>query len=191
MNRTDALKRPFAVGVGLILLLMLGIGVAINKADANRHRPEGIAERWLDAVADTTHNGVKTDGRSRAEKIGPGVAYASLIPRASTDGKTAFEDLQVGKATGVKVATPRLNGTTGRVDLRVTDARVPFALHQRNGDAVKGTVTLHRLANGDWHVTGFGPRRPGELVPSEGAIGFALVCTRLVDWAGPAPVPSR
>lgn len=189
MSRTDALKRPFAVGVGLIILLFTGIGVAIKQVEAHRHRPEGVAERWLVAVSDTTRKGVTADGRSRAAKIGPGVAYAALLPKDAGD-KAAFEDLQIGRAVR--------DGTT---------ARVPFEAHQRNGGTLKQVVVLRHEPSGTWHVTGYAARHAGERVPSEGgsapskasgatwlvfgliALAFGALCSWLVNWAGP-PAPS-
>ena len=186
---TEALKRPFAVGAALVLLLVAGVTVLINRLDARQHRPEGAAERWLDAVSDTTRTGVKADGRARAERLGPGVAYAALLT-ADAGGKSGFEDLQIGKAARA--------GTV---------ARVPFAAHERNGPALKEAITLQRQPNGTWHVTGFGSRRPGERVPSEGgsvpskaglglwllfgaiALAFGVGASWLVNWAGPPPAP--
>src|SRR2546423_6931076 len=106
------LRRTFAIGLAICLLAIVALGVVIKVAGSGVHRPEGAAERWLNAVADTTRKGVRTDARTRAEKIGPLSLADPLLP-PDTDGKRAFPDLEVGKAR-----------TTG------DEARVPYRLHQ-------------------------------------------------------------
>jgi hypothetical protein len=184
----DALKRPFVIGVVAVLAMFVALGVVVKIVDT-KHRPEGAAERWLDAVSDTTRNGVKADGRSRAARLGPGVNYASLIS-AHPGGKAAFRDLEVGKAA-----------TTG------STARVPFNAHQQGGHLIELTAVLARQPNGTWRVSAVSGRRSGELVPSQGGpapskiglsawliaaligVGLAALCSALVRLAGPPPAP--
>lgn len=150
------LRRAFAKGVVVCVLALAALGVAVKVAGTGVHRPEGAAERWLAAVSDTTRNGVRSEARSRAEKIGALAIADPLLPAAaSADGKAAFPDLEVGKAT--------VTGAT---------ARVPYRLHQyaASGDApVKDGVIVLAKRDGEWRVTALAGRRPGaEKVPSEG-----------------------
>jgi hypothetical protein len=185
------LRRGFAIGVVASLVVMVLLGVAIHFANAGHHRPEGAAERWLTAIGDTTRKGVRADALKRVAEVGPFELGRPLLPAASTGGKDAFPDLEVGKAT-----------------VAGNEARVPYQLHQRvasgTGPMKVGVVLLQRQADDRWHVTGLGDRRPGELVPSEGGsppssaplgvwIGGALfgllltaLVTVLVNWASPA-----
>src|SRR4051794_18550294 len=147
------LRRTFTIGLIICVLAVLALGVLIKVAGSGVHRPEGAAERWLNAVGDTTRKGVRTDARQRAEKIGPLALADPLLPR-DTDDKRAFPDLEVGKAR-----------TTG------DQARVPYRLHQyvASGDApVKSGVVLLARQGDEWRVTGLAERGPGENVPSEG-----------------------
>jgi hypothetical protein len=173
------------IGVVAVVIVFVGIGLVVKVVNT-RHRPEGAAEHWLEAVSDTTRNGVKTDGRTRAAKDGPHVSYVALVP-ADTGGRAAFDDLEVGKAA--------ISGDT---------ARVPYEAHQHNGHLIQGTLTLHRQRNGGWLVSAVGPRRPGELVPSQGgaapskvgapawagalvlALLMCVVCSGLVRLSGPS-----
>jgi hypothetical protein len=157
--------------------------VVISALNAGHHRPEGAAERWLAAVSDTTRKGVRSDAIERADKVGPVSIAAPLIP-ADTDDKSAFPDLEVGKAV--------VDGDT---------ARVPFQLHQRDvDDAKQGTIVLGKVGD-DWHVTALDGRAPGEQVPSEGGappssaplglwlvaviagVGVTAGASALVEWA--------
>jgi hypothetical protein len=143
--------RSFVIGLVVCGAVFLGIGGLIRALNAGHHRPEGAAERWLAAVGDTTRKGVKADATERAEKIGPVSVAAPLLAGVETDGKAAFPDLEVGKAT-----------FEGGV------ARVPYRLHQRDVDEAKQGVIALEKAGDDWHVAGLDGRRPGEAVPSEG-----------------------
>jgi hypothetical protein len=152
-DRDQRLRRTFAIGLVICLLAVGALGVVIKVVGTGVHRPEGAAERWLNAVGDTTRNGVRGDARKRAAKIGPLALAAPLLP-AKTDGKRAFPDLEVGKA--------RTSGD---------QSRVPYRLHQyvASGDApVRNGVVILNRTGGEWHVTALGNRQPGERVPSEG-----------------------
>jgi hypothetical protein len=175
--------RSFVSGLVVCAVVFVVIGVAIHAANAGHHRPEGAAERWLAAVGDTTRKGVRADAVKRAEKIGPVSLAAPLLPADAKD-KSAFPDLEVGKAV--------VEGAT---------ARVAYRLHQRDVDEAKaGTIVLTRAGH-DWRVTALDTRRPGEAVPSEGGsppssapvglwvvailagLGVTAGASLLVEWA--------
>lgn len=138
------------VAVGFVL-----IGGVLAAFGTGAHRPEGVAERWLVAVGDTTRKGVRDRARQDAEEVGPVSLAHDLLPRQDTNGKAAFVDLEVGKA----------------VDAGEDTRHVPFRLHQRQGTevgpAVEGTVVLTRRGD-DWAVTAIEPPVAGRTVPSEG-----------------------
>ncbi|MBV8958898.1 MAG: hypothetical protein JOZ37_19280 [Actinobacteria bacterium] len=187
MNADAALKRQFATAIVAALAVMIGLGGVIALANHGHHRPEGAAERWLTAVGDTTRKGVKADARDRADKLGGVSIGQPLLPTDDTKGKSAFPDLEVGKA-------------------RVTagQARVPYRLHQRaqhgKNPLKEGTMVLARSGEG-WKVTSLDARQPGEKVPSDGgqppssaglglwlgAVGVGALVTVLiivlVEWA--------
>ena len=153
--RSDpGLRRGFGLGLLATVIGLLVIAAVIHLANAGRHRPEGIAERWLQAVSDTGRSGVRADARDRAEKVGP-LALAQSLVRAKDDRRHGyFVDLEIGQAH-----------RSGQV------ARVPFRLHQYvdtgTAPVLDGSVVLTR--GGDtWKVTGLDRRGPDERVPSEG-----------------------
>jgi hypothetical protein len=183
------IRRSFTVGLILVVVVFVGLFVGLGIANGNRHRPEGTAEHWLAAVGDTTRKGVTAEATKRAEKDGP-VAVAKAIIPADTDKKSAFPDLEVGKAT--------VTGAT---------ARVPYLLHQRaktgKNPKVQGDVVLQRSGN-SWKVTGLTTGQSTGQVPSEGGsppsrapailwliavvVGVAVTAgaSALVVWAGAA-----
>jgi hypothetical protein len=152
-------RRTFAIGIVVLLAVFALIGLGIDRLNGDRLRPEGVAEDWLVAVGDTTRKGVRAESEERAAELGPVELAKPLLDQAGdTDGKRAFADLEVGKAT---VAGPR--------------TRVPFQLHVYDQDKPHdGVVVLTRIrqigaeAPGGWRVVGLDQRRPGEEVPSEG-----------------------
>jgi hypothetical protein len=186
------LLKPFRLGllgVGIVFVLLGGL---LSAYGSGAHRPEGVAERWLSDVGDTRRDGVKEQSRDHAEEVGPVSLAAALLPaEGTTDGRTAFIDLEVGKASK--------DGADG-------STRVPFRLHQRiggkAGDPIYGTVVLVRQ-DGRWRITKLEPAVAGIDVPSEGgrpaakaslslfagAIGVSLLlafaCAGLVRAAGP------
>jgi hypothetical protein len=192
------IKRAFWPVVVAILVVFTGLFVGISKLNGSTHRPEGTAEHWLEAVGDTTRKGLHDEAVKRADKIGP-VAIAEgaktttgpLIP-ADTEKKSAFPDLEVGKAA--------ISGDS---------ARVPYRLHQRakvgKNPLVEGEVVLKRdsAAQGaHWKVVGLTTTKGAAKVPSEGGpppsrapaglwlVGLAvgalvtLGASALVRWAG-------
>lgn len=187
-----SIRRSFTIGLAIVVVLFVGLFPVINLINGSRHRPEGTAERWLAAVSDTTRKGVHDEAVKRAEKDGP-VSLAKAIIPADTDKKSAFADLEVGKAT--------VTGLT---------ARVPYLLHQRaltgKNPTVRGEVLLRKVGirTGDmpWKVTGLTTKASSGRVPSEGGsppsrapallwaiavlVGVAVTAgaASLVRWAG-------
>ncbi len=167
----DALRQPFVAGVVLVLAVMVMVGGLIRVFGTGANRPEGAAERWLTAIADTTRDGVGNDARERADDLGGVVAGASLLPAVDTGGERAFADLEVGKA-----------------ERRGSEARVPFRLHQfaesGQGPVLAGTVLLALDGDDEWRVLAVTERQRGELVPSEGGDPPARAALPL--WLGGA-----
>ena len=155
----DGLRSAFVRGCLFAACLMVATAGLIAAFGTGADRPEGVAERWLTAVGDTTRDGVSADARERAEEIGPvALAEPRLLPKGDTDGDAAFGDLEVGDAA--------VSGAR---------ARVPFQLHQfaasGEGPLRTGTLVLERVdVDGDeeWHVAAVERRGRGEIVPSEG-----------------------
>ena len=188
--------RTFSIGLAIVVAAFIALFVGIQAAGAGTHRPEGTAERWLAAISDTTRKGVRSDALKRAAGERSKGAPANLgldltSSDAKKDGKRSFRDLEVGKAT---VVGPQ--------------ATVPFLLHQyaSSGPTLKRDGDVVLLREGDrWRVSSvYGPRRPGERVPSEGGappssapksywvvallLGLVVtaVCSGLINLAGRA-----
>ena len=148
------LVRPFQRGLLGAAILFVFLGALVAAFGSGAERPEGVAERWLADVGDTRRDGVKDRARREADEVGPVSLAADLLPEGDTEGRSAFLDLEVGKAAREADAT-----------------RVPFRLHQRidgkAGDPIDGTVVL--VEEGDeWRVVGLEPPVAGVEVPSEG-----------------------
>jgi hypothetical protein len=129
----------FVKGLAACVAAMLAFGVGIGFLNHGTSRPEGVAERWLTAVGDTPRKGVEADARKRAEKIGAMSLVDRRLVQPNPDRKTAFPDLEVGKA---------VSGAPDHV-------RVRFRAHTRRGtDAVEvgGVIGLAKV-DGVWHVT--------------------------------------
>jgi hypothetical protein len=190
MHAGSDLRRSALVALCGVIILFLLVGGAIAAFGTGANRPEGVAERWLVAVGDTQRKGVRDRSREDAEEVGPLSLAAHLLPEEDTDGKSAFVDLEVGRA----VEQEADDGTR----------RVPFRLHQRQGedvsDPIDGTIVLAKRGE-DWKVVDVGEALPGLEVPSEGgapaadapwglylgAVGLAVLltggCTVLVRLA--------
>jgi hypothetical protein len=190
---TDArLRRSFTIGVVLCVIGLLLAAYAVHLTSAGRHRPEGVAERWLTAVSGTTRDGVEADSRRRAAALGDPGAAAPLLPR-DAEGKNAFDDLEVGKA----VRSP-----AGGVD-------VPFQLHAHEASGVEETRggsihLLPRSGGSGWRVVGVTLQSTPARVPSNGGdppsrapgslwlaavLGgtvLIVITSLLVRWAGRA-----
>lgn len=194
----DPLRVGFVKALVAAAALILGLAGVIALANHGHHRPEGIAERWLSAVSDTTRKGVRADATARAEKIGPLSLAAPLLPAASTGGKAAFADLEVGKAH--RAAT---GGEPG------SGVAVPFQLHQHveQGTAPIKSGTVALVRSGDsWRVTAVSLVAGKADVPSNGGappsrapvvlwpiallagVGVTLACSAVVRAAGPGAV---
>ncbi len=152
-----AFLKPFRIGLLGVAIAFVLLGALIAAYGTGEHRPEGVAERWLADVGDTTRDGVKDRARRHAEEVGPvALAQELLAPAGDADGRAAFLDLEVGKAVD-------------RADAAERD--VPFRLHQRidgsAGPAVDGVIVLTERA-GEWKVAAVDGPRKGLEVPSEG-----------------------
>jgi hypothetical protein len=185
-----SLRKGFAIGLIVVVSAMILLGIGVKTASSRHHRPEGIAERWLAAVSDTTRSGVEADAKHRANAVGP-VELAKPLISPDTGGKAAFDDLEVGKA--------RVTGDT---------ARVPFLLHAHSesggSEKKRGAVILTRApTSAGWKVVDVDmtTHLPTDRVPSEGgpppcraplsfwigAIVIAIILTfisfGIVEWA--------
>jgi hypothetical protein len=185
------LVRPFRLAVLGVAIAFVLIGGLLAAYGSGADRPEGVAERWLNDVGDTRRDGVKDRALHDVEKVGPLSLAAAILPTGPTDGRAAFIDLEVGKASGDAATT-----------------RVPYRLHQRidgkAGPALYGTVRMSQH-DGRWQIRALEPAVAGVEVPSEGGppaaqapIGLylgalavaALVtafCVALVKAADPSP----
>jgi len=173
--------KTFGIGVAVCLALMIAIGFGINAINRGHSRPEGVAEDWLAAVGDATREGVEADATRRAEEIAPILTEEvlaggyGLIGR-DTDGKSAFADLEVGKA----VRAQSEDGTDGRATVR-------FRVHARRADdlvELDGEMLLRDAKQG-WVVEALEvTRRGGTATPSD---GFAPPPPPLASDGGPPP----
>jgi hypothetical protein len=194
VSEHQALRRGFLIGLlaaGIVFVLLGGLIAAFATTD---DRPEGVAERWLTAVGDTTRSGVKADSLARVSDHGDPSLVSVLVPPAiDMDGKSAFTELEVGKAIHRDGAT-----------------LVPYHLALRNGTTTAGDGMLSMVDDPSrgWQVTALAPPVAGATVPSKGgsavskapaglyavalAIGalVATGCASLVRAAG-APTAAR
>ena len=194
MSEHETLRRGFLIGLlatGIVFVLLGGLIAAFATTD---DRPEGVAERWLTAVGDTTRSGVKADSLARVADHGDPSLVTVLVPPAiDMDGKSAFTELEVGKA---------IQGDRSTL--------VPYHLALRNGTTTPGDGTLSMVKDPTrgWQVIGLAPPVAGSAVPSKGgtavskapvglyaialAIGalVATGCASLVRAAG-APTAAR
>jgi hypothetical protein len=182
--------RTFVTGLVVCAAVLVAISLGIHQANANHHRPEGAAERWLAAVSDTTRKGVRSDAVDRAEEIGPVSLAAPLLAGVKHEDKGSFDDLEVGKAT--------VEGAT---------SYVPYRLHVRNDSTARdGVIRLERSGD-EWKVAGCcgADAAPAGVVvrqvPSEGGpppssaptslwlvavlagVGVTAGASLLVEWA--------
>jgi len=127
----------FVKGLIACVAVMLAFGGVIAVLNAGNNRPEGVAEDWLTAVGDTVREGVEKDARERAEKIGP-LSLARELVQPNPDRKTAFPDLEVGKAEAAEADS----------------VEMPFKLHARVGDeeVEKSGLIVMRKRGDDWRV---------------------------------------
>jgi hypothetical protein len=170
----------FVKGLVLMLVLMAAGLVGLGVLNHSQNRPEGVAERWLTAVGDTTRKGVEADARKRAEKIGPVSLATHLIEHdaKAINRKTGFEDLEVGKAVH-----------------EAAGVRVGFRVHAKrpNDKTVEITGVLGLAKVGDkWmvqtldtgEVTAMGvPALPSEGGPPPSSAGASLWLGGLVGAA--------
>jgi len=153
MSETKALKKPFVLGalavvIGIIFLMGLLATVVLHTDD----RPEGVAERWLTAVSDLTRKGVHDDAAKRVAGHGDLALGQQLVDGVSTDGKSAFTALEVGKA--------HRTGDTALVPAEFITRGDESHTHQR--------VLVLQRASDSWRVVELRSADPALRVPSEG-----------------------
>jgi hypothetical protein len=152
-NETDALKRPFLIGVLFVVIVVVILGGLTSLFGSADDRPEGVAERWLTAVGELTRKGVHEDAVKRVTAHGDLALGEQLLDGVKADEKSAFTELEVGKA--------RRDGDT---------ALVPAELVGRGYDSgVKRLQLLVLQRAGDsWRVVELRPPDPTLRVPSNG-----------------------
>lgn len=152
-----AFLRPFRLGLLGVAILFVFFGALIAGFGTGADRPEGVAERWLANVGDTTRDGVKDRALREVEEIGSLDLARHLLPTGDTDGRAAFVDLEVGKA----------------VDREGSDVtEVPFRLTQRidgsAGPDIDGVIVLTEADDEGWSIVAVDGPRDGLEVPSDG-----------------------
>jgi hypothetical protein len=162
-------NRTFIAGLVVCVALMLAFGGAIALLNAGNNRPEGVAEDWLTAVGDTVREGVEEDARARAKKIGP-LSLAEGLVQANPDRKTAFPDLEVGKADEVAPDFVQL----------------PFKLHTRVGEdeIEKSGLIIMRKRGDDWRVINVVLLSLDEIPPLPSAGGPPPSSAPISLWIG-------
>lgn len=189
VKSSDALRQGFVKGVLVVLAVFIALAGITQLVNHGHHRPEGVAEDWLAAVGDTTRKGVRSESLKQAEEVGPMALAAPMLRDAGdTDGKRAFTDLEVGKASVVGNA-----------------ARVPFKLHLFADDAERDGAVVLIKSGEKWQVAAITPRPPTAKVPSEGGrppssapnilwlgalaagVGLTALASFAVKLATPAP----
>lgn len=187
-TETDALKKPFLLGVLVVVIVVVILGGLIGLFGSTDDRPEGVAERWLTAVGDLTREGVHEDAVERVSAHGDIALGESLLEGVKADGKSAFTALEVGKARRPDPAT----------------ALVPIELVGRGfADGLPRVQVLVLRRDGDsWRVVELQPPDPALRVASDGGaatseapltlygvgllvgVGVAVAASALVRVAG-------
>lgn len=136
--------RSFISGLLVLAAVIMALSGAVWLVSHGTSRPEGVAENWLTDVSDTTRKGVEGDATHRAEKIGPLEFADHRLVSSDNKGKSAFDDIEVGKAV--------------RVNNSPNEVRVEFRVHtlrNQTKDSVKvlGVITLRKMSTpAGWHV---------------------------------------
>jgi hypothetical protein len=168
-EQDKAFLRPFRFGLLGVAIGFVLLGALIAGFGTGKHRPEGVAERWLTNVGDTTRDGVKDRARREADEVGDVELARHLLPKADTDGRAAFVDLEVGKAVDLVPVDGRLGPA---LDEGADAKEVPFRLHQRidgdAGPAIDGVIVLTKAYDDEWSIVAVKGPRKGLEVPSEG-----------------------
>jgi hypothetical protein len=161
-----ALRRPFLLGVLAVVAVIVCLGGLIAAFGSNADRPAGIAERWLNAVSDSTRRGLAADADVRARELGAGPDLASragLVPAAAAaEAEAAFEDVRVGRAVPA--------GTLGAEEV----VRVPFTVTPHDGERVTAQVFLARSERDGWHVVAVQPPGADHAVLEAVVVGTSL-----------------
>jgi hypothetical protein len=193
-SETDALKRPFLIGVLAVGIVVVFLGGLISLFGSTDDRPEGVAERWLTAVGELTRKGVHDDAVDRVTAHGDLALGEQLLEGVKADDKSAFTTLEVGKA--------RREGDTALVPVELVGrgfddgvARVQLLVLQRDGES--------------WRVVELRAPDPALRVPSSGGdvaakapvtlylvalvigVGIAAAASALVRAAGREHESSR
>ncbi|MEY2454710.1 MAG: hypothetical protein QOD92_4284 [Acidimicrobiaceae bacterium] len=179
-TETDALKRPFLIGILFVVIVVVFLGGLIALYGSTDDRPEGVAERWLTAVGELTRKGVHDDAVDRVTAHGDLALGGQLLEGVKADDKSAFTTLEVGKA--------RREGDS---------ALVPIELVGRgydDGVSRLQLLVLHRSGD-SWRVIELRSPDPTLRVPSEGGdvaakAPVALYLAALVIGAGIAAAAS-
>jgi hypothetical protein len=195
VSEHESLRRGFLIGVlGAVIAFVL-VGGLISALGTTDDRPEGVAERWLTSVGDTTRDGVQDDADERVAAHGDPRLVDVLIPSGvDMDGKAAFTELEVGKAV------KRDGAVLGPYRVALREGTTP---------AADGTLVMTEDAKDGWQVRELGPSVPGAAVPSKGggavskapvvlyvvALGIGVLvtmaCSALVRAADPRAASSR
>jgi hypothetical protein len=154
MSETDALKKPFLIGLlaTAIGVLVVGGFVAILATNTD-DRPEGVAERWLTAVGDLTRKGVHDDAAKRVAAHGDLSLGESLLAGVKPNDKSAFTELEVGKA--------RLENDLAFVPAKIVSRAV-------NAPSKQSRVVVLRHTGDSWRVIALKLPDPTLNVPSDG-----------------------
>jgi hypothetical protein len=176
-------------------LAAVALAVAVASC-STADRPEGVLERWLQAVGDLGREGLRADAEERVAEGGDAALVAQLVPAEPEEDERHFEGIEVGR---------------GR-ERSADQADVPFRLSRRlaggDSDEVSMTAVLAR-AGDSWRIVAVRPREAGEEVPSEGgaqpagatglqwalavfaAVAFGVVSVVLIERGSPRqPAPT-
>ena len=153
-------RRAFAAWCAGFLAVCAVLGVLLKVTQRDDPRPEGVAERWLAALSDTTRKGVDGDAGKRLAELGTGDAVPSggalAVERGFVSEAQHAEIVGAGKGLFTAIEVGEADG-----------GRVPARVAIREGEVLRRTIVLDR-SSGEWRVSGVVARAAGEVVLSEG-----------------------
>jgi hypothetical protein len=152
-REANALRKPFLIGVLYVVIVTVILGGLISVFGSTDDRPEGIAERWLTAVGDTTRKGVHDDAVKRVTEHGDVALGEPLLEGVKAEGKSAFTTLEVGKA--------RREGDSALVPIELVGRGYDDGVSRRQ------LLVLHRSGDA-WRVVEVRAADPTLRVPSDG-----------------------
>lgn len=152
-RETDALRKPFLIGVLLVVIVVVLLGGLIALFGSTDDRPEGVAERWLTAVSDLTRKGVHDDAVKRVAAHGDVSLSEGLLAGVEPNDKSAFTELEVGKA--------RLEN-----DLALVPAKI--VSRAASGFDQQSHVVVLRRTGDSWRVIALKAPDPTLRVPTDG-----------------------